>query len=383
VPQQSLLLSPIELRGVRLRNRIVVAPMCQYSADNGLAGDWHFVHYGKLAVGGAGVVMTEAVAVEARGRISHGDLGLWSDAHVEPLGRITAFIRAQGAAAAIQIAHAGRKAGVQRPWHGGRPLGPVEAAAGEPPWTTVAPSALSVGPDWPTPSELTAQEIAELCEAWRLAARRASEAGFDILEIHGAHGYLIHEFLSPLTNRRTDAYGGDREGRMRFALEITETVRAEWPADKPLFFRVSAVDGDPEGWTLDDTVALAAALEDRGVDVVDCSSEGVTGSPVLASLDRPPGYQVPFAARVRSETGLKTMAVGLIVSARQAEAVLRRDEADLIALGRELLYNPQWPLHAALELEGEAGFEAWPRQYQWSLKRRAPWMAKYKDQIEG
>ena len=375
---ESLLFSPISIRGVTARNRIAVAPMCQYSAHDGIAQDWHQIHYGKLAGGGAGIVMLEATAVEARGRISYGDLGIWNDTQVGQLARVADLIRIGGAIPAIQLAHAGRKGSCQRPWDGGGLVGNADISRGELPWTCIAPSALPAAEGWPLPTEMSIKDIAQVRKAWVAAARRALEAGFDIAEIHGAHGYLLHQFLSPLMNQRNDAYGGNLAGRMRLALEVVESVRSVWPDDKPLFFRVSAIDGDEGGWSLDDTVVLAAELKNRGVDVVDCSSGGATGSPVLDSLKRRPSFQVPFAGRVKRETGIMTMAVGLIIDPEQAEDALQSDQADLIALGRELLHNPHWPLHAALSLEGDEGYTLWPKQYAWSLSRRSNWISRYR-----
>jgi 2,4-dienoyl-CoA reductase-like NADH-dependent reductase (Old Yellow Enzyme family) len=373
---EALLFSPLDLREVRLKNRIVVAPMCQYSAEDGLANDWHFAHLAKFAVGGAGLVMAEAAAVEERGRITFGDIGLWRDDQVAPLARIAGFIKAQGSAPAIQLAHAGRKSSMQRPWHGNGPLGEADAARGERPWSIMAPSPLPVAEDWLLPHEIGLDDIRRLREAFAGAARRALEAGFEVVEVHGAHGYLNHSFLSPLSNRRNDAYGGDRAGRMRFPLEVAEAVRAEWPDDKPVFFRVSSVDGLEGGWELEDTVALSRELKARGIDVVDCSSGGLTGSATAARIPRTPGFQVPYAEAVRHQVGIATMAVGLITEARQAEAILEAGQADLIALARELLYNPNWPLHAALELGVDPEYEAWPPQYGWWLVRRARTLAR-------
>jgi len=368
---QPLLLSPVTLRGVTLRNRVVISPLCQYSAADGMANDWHFAHLARFALGGAGAVFVEATAVHREGRITHGDMGLWSDAHIAPLQRIADFLRAQGAAPAIQLGHAGRKASMQRPWHGNGPLDASDRARGEEVWRIVAPSALAMDEGWLTPVELAPKEMAELRENFRRAALRAAAAGFDIVEVHGAHGYLLHSFLSPLSNRRTDAYGGDRAGRMRFPLEIAETVRAAWPKDRPVFFRTSAVDGIDGGWTLDDTVALARELKARDVDVVDCSSGGIAGSATAARIVRHPGFQVPFAERIRREAAIKTMAVGLIVEPAQAEAVLQAGQADLIAIGRQALYDPNWPLHAERALGGDTvDFERWPVQAGWWLERR-------------
>jgi 2,4-dienoyl-CoA reductase-like NADH-dependent reductase (Old Yellow Enzyme family) len=368
---QPLLISPVTLRGATLRNRIVISPLCQYSAVDGMANDWHFAHLARFALGGAGAVFVEATAVHKDGRITHGDMGLWSDAHIAPLQRIADFLRAQGAVPAIQLGHAGRKASMQRPWHGNGPLDGSDRARGEDVWRIVAPSAVAMDEGWLTPVELSPAEMAELREHFRRAALRAAAAGFDIVELHGAHGYLLHSFLSPLSNRRNDAYGGGRAGRMRFPLEIAETVRAAWPKDRPMFYRTSSVDGIDGGWTLDDTVALARELKARGVDVVDCSSGGIAGSATAARIARHPGFQVPFAERVKREAGIKTMAVGLIMEPQQAEAVLQAGQADLIAIGRQALYDPNWPLHAERALMGDAAdFERWPVQAGWWLERR-------------
>ncbi|MCW5882051.1 MAG: NADH:flavin oxidoreductase/NADH oxidase, partial [Anaerolineae bacterium] len=352
-----LLLSPMKLRGLTLPNRVVISPMCQYSAQEGMANDWHFAHLAQFAIGRAGLVFTEAAAVDRDGRITHGDLGVWSDLHVAPLARITAFIKSQGSVPAIQLAHAGRKASMQRPWHGNGPMDDSDRARGEQPWQVVAPSAVPVGEGWLIPHELTLDEIEQLKRQWRAAARRARDAGFEVAEVHGAHGYLIHEFLSPLSNQRTDAYGGDLEGRTRLAREITEIVRAEWPDDRPVFFRLSSSDGIEGGWAVEDTVQLAHMLKRIGVDVIDCSSGGIAGSATAARVKRTLGFQVPFAARVRREAEIATMAVGLILDGPQAEAVLREGHADLIAVGRQALFDPQWALHAAVALRAEGNFE--------------------------
>jgi 2,4-dienoyl-CoA reductase-like NADH-dependent reductase (Old Yellow Enzyme family) len=368
-----LLFEPVELRKVRARNRVVVSPMCQYSASDGLANDWHFVHLGKFAQGGAGIVFVEATAVEARGRITHGDVGLWSDAHIPALARIAAFLRAQGAVPAIQLAHAGRKASMARPWYGNGPLTSADAARGDTAWATVGPSDAPVAEGWQPPAPAGDAELAAIRDAFVAATRRAHAAGFDIVELHGAHGYLLHSFLSPVSNQRTDRYGGSLENRMRFPLEAARAMRAAWPAEKPLFLRCSSIDDAEGGWSIEDTVVFARELARAGVDVVDCSSGGISGSATAATktlLRRVPGFQLPFAERVRRDTGLKTMAVGLILTPRQAEDALQAGRADLIAVGREALFNPNWPLHAALELGADADFASWPRQYGWWLTRR-------------
>ncbi len=365
-----LLFTPTELRGVRLKNRIVISPMCTYSASDGFVNDWHLVHLGKMAQGGAGLIFTEAAAVVQHGRITHGDVGIWSDEHIAGLARIVSFIKSQGAIAAIQLAHAGRKASMQRPWHGNGPLDDSDRARGEDVWQVVAPSAIPLDEGWLKPHELSVSEIHDLQNAWRLAAQRALRAGFDVLEIHSAHGYLGHEFLSPITNRRSDEYGGDLAGRMRFTLELAEALRSVWPDDKPLFTRISSIDGIEGGWSIEDSVTLARELRSRGVDVVDCSSGGLMGSATAARVKRGPGFQVPFAERIRRDAGVKTMAVGLILDGEQAEQILRAEQADLIAIGREALHNPNWPLHAEAQLGCQGHFESWPGQYGWWLDKR-------------
>ncbi len=368
------LFTPIALRGVTARNRIVLSPLCQYSASGGMAGDWHLVHLGKFAQGGAGIVFVEATAVEARGRISHGDVGIWSDAHVAPLARIAAFLAANGAVPAIQLAHAGRKASMQRPWQGSGALTPADQAGGERAWPVVAASAIPLDAGWLIPEALDRDGLATVRRAWHDATLRAAAAGFGIVEVHAAHGYLLHSFLSPLSNRRNDAYGGDLAGRMRFPLEVVATVRQAWPDDRPLFVRVSSVDAIDGGWTLEDTVAFARELKKLGVDVVDCSSGGLAGSATAGrGLPRGLGFQVPFAERVRADAGLATMAVGLILDAAQAERILADGRADLVAIGRELMNDPNWPLRAARELGLPAkGYGEWPQQYGWWLERREP-----------
>src|SRR3954454_9316645 len=299
------LLQPLTLRGLTLRNRLVVAPMCQYSVADGFVGEYHLVHLGRFALGGFGLVIVEATGVTAEGRISHGDVGLWSDEHVPGLARIADFLHAQGASAGIQLAHAGAKASSLRPWDGSGPVTTENGRPHEAPWHTVSASAVPVGPGWPTPHALTAAELAEIRDAFVAATRRALAAGFDVVELHAAHGYLLHQFLSPLSNRRDDSYGGSLEARMRFPLEVIEAVRAEWPEDKPLFVRVSAVDGARQGITIEDTVALCRELKARGVDVVDVSGGGIGGG-----WEHPLGYgyQVPYSARIRAEAGIATKA---------------------------------------------------------------------------
>lgn len=376
MPSNPLLFTAFELRSVRLRNRVVISPMCQYSAVDGFANDWHFAHLARFAMGGAGLVFTEAAAVQRDGRITHGDLGIWSDAHAHALERVAAFIKSQGAVPAIQLAHAGRKASMQRPWHGNGPLDASDTARGEDVWSVKAPSAIAMDTGWLVPSAMTVGDIDELKQSFRDGLARALAVGFEVAEIHGAHGYLLHEFLSPLSNQRTDRYGGDDEGRMRLALEIATDARAAWPQDKPLFFRVSAVDGVDGGLTLDDTIALARRLKAIGVDVIDCSSGGLLGSATAARVKRFAGFQVPYAAAIRRAVGMSTMAVGLITEPEHAEEVLRNGEADLIAIGREALRNPNWALHAEEALGVDNEYASWPQQSGWWLDKRKKAMGK-------
>jgi 2,4-dienoyl-CoA reductase-like NADH-dependent reductase (Old Yellow Enzyme family) len=358
-----LLFTPLTLRGVTLPNRTVLSPMVQYRACDGIPGEFHRAHLGQFALGRFGVVMTEATAVEPRGRITLGCPGIWNDEQVSAWQPITRFIRSQGSVPGIQLAHGGRKSATRRAQDNNTPYGPEEA------WPVVGPTAEPFAPGQHVPHALTRAQIAEVVCAFAEAARRSDAAGFDIAEIHGAHGYLIASFLSPISNTRDDEYGGDRAGRMRFALEVTRAVRDVWPAHKPLFFRVSALDGG-DGWNLDDTVALALALKALGVDIVDCSSGGLTGSSTAAAIKRYPGFQVPYAEAVR-KAGMASMAVGLILDGPQAEEILRDGKADLIAIGRQALYDPRWPLHAAEALGCDPNFELWPDEYGWWLNKRS------------
>ncbi|VVE89849.1 NADH:flavin oxidoreductase/NADH oxidase [Pandoraea bronchicola] len=370
-PARSHLFSPLTLRAVTLPNRVVISPMSQYCARDGIADDWHLVNYGKLAQGGAGMVIVETAAVEPRGRGTYGCLGLWNDAQIAPLARIADFIRAQGAVPALQIGHAGRKGSVQRPWEGYAQLTQRERERGETPWETIAPSATSAGPDWPTPAAMDSATLESVALAFVAATQRAARAGFDVIELHAAHGYLLHEFLSPIANTRDDAWGGDAARRMAWPLEVIRRVRSAWPQSKPLLLRVSSVDGIDGGYSLDDTVAFARAASAVGVDLVDCSSGGISGLATAANrLPRGYGFQVPYASEVRAKADVASMAVGLIVDAHQAERILADGHADLVAIGREALEDPNWALHARRTLEGEA-FDAWPAQYGWWLARRA------------
>ena len=347
-----MLFTPLALRGVTLRNRIMVSPMCQYSSDDGFAGDWHLVHLGARAVGGAGLVMTEASAVEARGRISPRDLGIWTDEHVEGLARVARFVTDRGAAPGIQLAHAGRKASTSVPWEGDGLVPPERGG-----WQPVGPSPIPFAPGYPAPAPLSESDLAEVVAAFAAAARRARAAGFSVVELHFAHGYLVHEFLSPFSNQRIDRFGGSFENRTRLAREIARAVRGAWPEGLPLFARLSCTDWVEGGWDVAQSVALARGLKADGVDLIDCSSGGnVAGAKIPAG----PGYQSGFAEAIRRDAGVATAAVGFITSPAQADAILRTGQADLVALARQLLRDPYWPLRAAGELHVEA---AWPNQY--------------------
>jgi 2,4-dienoyl-CoA reductase-like NADH-dependent reductase (Old Yellow Enzyme family) len=348
----TLLFSPLRLREVAFKNRIFVSPMCQYSCTDGMPTDWHLVHLGSRAVGGAGLVMTEATAVSPEGRISPNDTGIWTDDQAAAFQRIAAFISAQGAVPGLQIAHAGRKASTLRPWHSGNPLMPGDGG-----WQPLAPSPIAFAPNHCVPRELSPAEIGGLVSRFAEAAARALTAGFKVIEIHMAHGYLLHSFLSPLSNRRTDEFGTDFAGRIKFPLQVARAVRDAWPANLPVFVRISATDWVEGGWDLDQSVRLCRLLQDIGMDLIDCSSGGLI---VDAKIPVGPGFQVPFAAAIRQETQLPTAAVGLITDAWQAEQTLVCGEADAIFLGRQLLRDPYWPLHAAQCLGEDV---PWPDQY--------------------
>ncbi len=347
------LFDPLAIRELTFANRVFVSPMCQYSSDDGYANDWHFVHLGSRAVGGAGLVMTEATAVLPEGRISPQDLGIWTDGHIEMLGRIVSFIHEQGSIAGMQLAHAGRKASTRRPWEA--PGAVPESEGG---WTkVVAPSALPFAETYPMPQALTPDGIQEVVAAFAAAARRACQAGFRVIEIHAAHGYLIHEFLSPLSNRREDNYGGSFENRTRLCREVVTAVRSAWPKELPLFLRISATDWVEGGWDIEQSVKLAGELKPMGVDLIDCSSGGNVPH---AKIPVGAGYQTAFAERIRRQTGIMTGAVGMITSPVQAEHIIRTEQADAVFMAREFLRDPYWPLRAARELEQPI---AWPVQY--------------------
>jgi 2,4-dienoyl-CoA reductase-like NADH-dependent reductase (Old Yellow Enzyme family) len=355
------LLSPFQLRSVNFPNRIGVSPMCQYSSQDGFATDWHLVHLGCRAQGGAGLVILEASAVVPEGRISSGDLGIWKDEHIPALERIVRFIHSQGTVAGIQLAHAGRKGSMSVPFGGERLLLPAEGG-----WQPVAPSALAFSPLYAVPTALDQAGIDAVVEAFRQAAGRALKAGFDLVEIHAAHGYLLHQFLSPLANQRTDAYGGSLENRSRLLLQVVDTVRGVWPAHLPLFVRISATDWAEGGWSPEESVLLSRTLSEHGTDLVDVSSGGMVPN---AQIPVGPGYQVDLAAQIRREALIPTSAVGLITDAAQAEAIVEQGEADLVLLGRELLRDPYWPLHTAAGF-GEAA--SWPEQYMRAAPRHSP-----------
>jgi len=349
-----MLFEPLPIREVTLRNRIIVSPMCEYSSEDGFANDWHVVHLGSRAVGGAALVFTEAAAVTPEGRISPQDLGIWKDEHVAELARIVRFIDGQGAVAGMQLAHAGRKASTQRPWEGDRVLSPQEGGFRP----IYAPSPIPFRPEDPVPEELDTKGIARIVQAFGDAAARALRAGFRVIELHAAHGYLLHEFLSPLANRRRDAYGGSFENRIRMLLETTGAVRARWPERLPLFVRISATDWAEGGWDLEQSVELSRRLAREGVDLIDCSSGGL-----LPGVKVPvgPGYQTPFAERIRRDASIKTGAVGMIRGADQAEHIVRTGQADAVFIARQLLRDPYWPLKAARHLGVQV---RWPPQYE-------------------
>ncbi|WP_183556923.1 NADPH dehydrogenase NamA [Mucilaginibacter sp. SP1R1] len=352
------LFSPLKIKNIELKNRIAVSPMCEYSSQDGFANEWHLVHLGSRAVGGAGLIITEAAAVSAEGRITFADLGIYNDRHIEKLKEITGFIHAHGAVAGVQLAHAGRKASHVEPWNGGKQI-PSDQKNG---WKALAPSAIPFGNGEEAPLALDKAGIEKVKADFKTAAARAIAAGFKVIELHGAHGYLLHQFLSPVSNKRTDEYGGSFENRIRLTVEVVEAVKEVWPAENPLFVRISATEWTEGGWTADDSVALAKVLKDKGVDLIDCSSGGNVAH---AKIPLKPGYQVEFAEKIKKESGILTGAVGLITTAYQANEILQEGEADLIFLAREMLRDPHFPLRAAHELRHEV---KWPVQYE-----RAKW----------
>lgn len=378
----SALFNPITIRGTTFPNRIAVSPLCMYSAIDGVAQPFHFSHLSTFARGGAGLVFAEATAISAEGRITPACLGIWNQQQADALAPITQFISEMGSVPGIQLAHAGIKASAAAPFNGGKPLPKDHPAA----WQVVGPTTAPFGEDFPVPHALTKSEINTVVEQFADAAERAITAGFKVIELHGAHGYLINSFLSPLNNTRTDEYGGSIENRMRLAIDVTTAVRKRVGEAVPLFFRISAIDKVDSGWNMDDSVVLSKALHEHGVDIVDCSSGGVAGGPRFRVNDtgellnkgsaREQGFQVPFAARIKKETPVGTMAVGVIVEAEHAESIIKSGQADFVALGRELMYNPFWPLHAAEQLGASSDNELWPKQYAWAIERRADILKK-------
>lgn len=375
-----LLFEPLKLRELELKNRIVISPMCQHAAESGRATPWHMVHLGKFALGGAGLILTESTAVDPRGRIGTADLGLWDDHQIEPLKAVVDFVHANDGAIGVQLAHAGRKSGSQPLWEGGAALSDEVMGGDAEPWQRLGPSPLAAGPGWSAPRAMSAQDIEDAIQRFVDATVRADKAGFDVVELHFGHGYLVASFLSPNSNHRNDAWGGDLHGRMRLALEVASRVRGAWPAGKPLFARLSAVDGSVDGWSLDDSVVLARELAQLGVDVIDCSSGGLTEETRALPVPRGLGFQVPFSERIRHEASVRTQAVGMIVDASQAEAVLREGKADLIALGREALFDPYWAHHAATTLGVDPKYQRWPVRHGVWLAKRAPGLARARAQ---
>lgn len=368
MPTPPALFLPLQLRELTLKNRVVVSPMCQYSADHGVPNDWHLVHLGRFALGGAGLVFAEATAVEPEGRISAADTGLYDDEQQTAFARIVRFLKEQGAATAMQLAHAGRKASTRAPWLGGGPASEAQARNGET-WVPRAPSALPFTEGYPVPHELSQADLARIKASFVASAARSLAADFDVLEVHAAHGYLLTQFLSPISNQRTDEYGGDRSARMRWPLEIVEGVRAVWPASRPLFVRISAVDGTEGGWSLDDSVAFGHELKALGVDAIDCSAGGVTPSTATLPDAKQHGYQVAFAQRIKREVGIPTMTVGRITDPELANAIVQAGSADLVALARPLLDDPNWALHAREQLWPESlGDSAYPLQVGYAVK---------------
>jgi 2,4-dienoyl-CoA reductase-like NADH-dependent reductase (Old Yellow Enzyme family) len=366
------LFTPITIRGVTIRNRVMLSPMNQHRARDGHADDSLLVHLGKFALGGFGIIMTEATAIERDGRVAHGDLGIWSDDHIAGLQRVCNYVRSAGGTPGVQLAHSGRKGASQRPWQGFGPLNDDDAKRGEPPWPLVSPTREPLGPGHVVPEQLSLEGIDGVLRSYADAAARADAAGFEVIEVHAGHGYLIASFLSPVINTRNDEDGGDFAGRIRFALKVAEAVRSRWPQNKPLIFRLSSVDGHPEGWKIEDSVNLARELKRCGVDIIDCSSGGLRQSTALENAKRYPGYQVAYASQIKSGADIATVAVGLILDGHQAEQVLNEQHADFVAIGRQALYDPFWAHHAAQEFGIDPDFELWDVSAGW-------WLAKRKD----
>jgi 2,4-dienoyl-CoA reductase-like NADH-dependent reductase (Old Yellow Enzyme family) len=365
------LFKPLRVRSLEIKNRIVISPMMQHAAPGGFVNNWHLVHLGKFALGGAGLIFTESTAVSPMGRIGRDDAGLWLDEHVKPWEAVVDFVHQNGSAIGVQLGHAGRKAGSKALWEGGEALTTEQMLADDPKWIRLGSSAIAAGEGWSTPKAMTQDDIAQAVEQFVSAAQRADQAGFDVIELHFGHGYLVTSFLSPISNQRTDAYGGDLEGRMKLAIEIAARVRSVWPSEKPLWCRLSVVDGAVGGWSEEDTVVLVRRLQAVGVDVFDCSSGGLTEQTKALPVPRGLGFQVPFAHKVRTETGAITQAVGMIVDPVQAEEIITSGAADLVAIGREALFDPYWPLHAQWALERDPKFTNWHlRHGVWLQKRQ-------------
>jgi 2,4-dienoyl-CoA reductase-like NADH-dependent reductase (Old Yellow Enzyme family) len=366
----SALFQPLRVRSLELKNRVVISPMMQHAAPNGLANDWHLVHLGKFAMGGAGLIFTESTAVSPVGRIGKDDVGLWCDEHAQAWRRVVDFVHHCGSAIGVQLGHAGRKAGSKALWEGGDALSAEVMTDIDPRWVRIGPSPVPAGEGWSMPREMSAKDIEVVIDEFVMAAIRADAAGFDTVELHFGHGYLVTSFLSPISNQRTDGYGGDRQGRMKLAIDITRRVRNALPSEKPLWCRLSVVDGAVGGWGEDDTVALVRELVAVGVDVIDCSSGGLTEQTKALPVPRGLGFQVPFAQRVKTETGIVTQAVGMILDPEQAEEVLTSGAADLVAIGREALFDPYWPLHAQWALDRDTGFPDWHIRHRVWLQKR-------------
>ena len=362
------LFSSFKIKSKSFRNRIVLSPMCQYKAKDGVISDWHFQHYSRFAFSGLGAAFVEATGVSPEGRIGHGCTGIWSDSHVEGLSKIAKIFNEYNCLSGIQLAHAGRKASYLRPWDGASPI--TENDKVEPAWQTIGPSAIPINNSSPVPKEMTVEDINKVREDFKKAAQRADKAGFDIIEIHGAHGYLLHSFFSPLSNQRNDQYGGSFENRIRFALEIIAEIKSVWPDNKPLFYRLSSIDAPGQGANLEDNIMLAKSLKSVGVDVIDCSSGGITGSPVLTKSKIVPGFQVPYSEKIKKDAEISSMAVGAIISADQANEIISNKRADLVAMGRELLADTQWVYKAATYFNLENAKDYLPDSYSFYLSRR-------------
>ena len=377
----SKLFSKLKIRGVEFPNRLVLSPLCMYSAKDGIANDWHFSHLSTFARARVGCIFAEATAVREEGKITPYCLGLWNENQKNAFKPIVNFIKKMGSVPAFQLAHAGRKASAKEPWKGGLPLDKEDEKQGIYAWKTVAPSSIALAEGWQVPKALEKKDLDDLVLSYIKSAKLALEAGFQVLEIHAAHGYLLHSFLSPISNKRNDEYGGTLEGRAKILKEIAISIRNNIPDTVPLFCRISAVDGQKNGWELNDSISLSKILADVGIDVIDCSSGGIAGRPRFAAnddgsalksnLDRGLGFQVPYADEIKKNSEIKTMAVGVIVDPKQAENILTDEKADLIAMGRELMYNPFWLLHAAQVLGVDPDFNLWPEQYRWGVNRRS------------